>query len=704
MPERAISEFQSVAGGAEDAAGAFDDAAEAAKKFKSYTMGIDELNVISPSETEGANGTGTGGIEDYFDFELPEYDFLGKVNNQIEKYGEQIKKFFSDWGGLLMGIAETLLVIKGVSLGSDMLKGLESLLSKTGSKNFKELFSGVKKAPGLINKLSKGLLAAGGLAAGLALTANGARDLYDGLAGERDSVASGVISLIGGIGANAAAGLMLTGSPIGALIGGLAGVAEGFLAWANAENEYRRKALTEAFFDGKGQSIAELTEDVTEALEPLQNYTQRMEELNEQSKLAGENFDTTYDEIVRLMELDLNTAELETLKELFADLAQSAQDMADANFGKIFESLNSAVDEYLTNDALQAIKETSAELAYLKQQITEKISGVSQRANEILEMLASTDDPMSINVGKQQLAIELGKLQQYANLEKQAQQKVELQEAVEGVNFGSSASEAITSIEGVKSIFGEAERSIAEAFKEGKISLEIVRGQADLMGINVTDKDYERWLDSLSASKESQLAKIDEQKNQIKQRLLSDFKNRLLDMIPTIMDGASYTPIQYGKKGWLAQLNLGGAFGIRYASETGTTMADAQKKLRARVTADINSLSSGLLKHIEFSDGKTAWDIYDAIQKLASGGFVGRGQLFVAREAGPELVGSIGGRTAVANNEQIVSAVSEGVAQAVASVINPQENGQQINLNVYLDGEQITAAVERTQSRQGMNY
>ena len=209
-------------------------------------------------------------------------------------------------------------------------------------------------------------------------------------------------------------------------------------------------------------------------------------------------------------------------------------------------------------------------------------------------------------------------------------------------------------------------------------------------------------MDSLSASKESQLAKIDEQKNQIKQRLLSDFKNRLLDMIPTIMDGASYTPIQYGKKGWLAQLNLGGAFGIRYASETGTTMADAQKKLRARVTADINSLSSGLLKHIEFSDGKTAWDIYDAIQKLASGGFVGRGQLFVAREAGPELVGSIGGRTAVANNEQIVSAVSEGVAQAVASVINPQENGQQINLNVYLDGEQITAAVERTQSRQGM--
>lgn len=712
MPEIDYSGVQSVAGGAEDAAGAFDDAAEAAKKFKSYTMGIDELNVISPSETEGANGTGTGGIEDYFDFELPEYDFLGKVNNQIEKYGEQIKKFFSDWGGLLMGIAETLLVIKGVSLGSDMLKGLESLLSKTGSKNFKELFSGVKKAPGLINKLSKGLLAAGGLAAGLALTANGARDLYDGLAGERDSVASGVISLIGGIGANAAAGLMLTGSPIGALIGGLAGVAEGFLAWANAENEYRRKALTEAFFDGKGQSIAELTEDVTEALEPLQNYTQRMEELNEQSKLAGENFDTAYDEIVRLMELDLNTAELETLKELFADLAQSAQDMADANFGKIFESLNSAVDEYLTNDALEAIKETSAELAALKQQVTGKISNVSQRANEILEMLASTDDPMSINVGKQQLAIELGKLQQYADVEDQVRQENKLQEAVEGVNFGSSASDAISSIGNIQSVFSGTETSINDAFKEGKISLDIVRKQADLMGIDITDQDYQRWLTSLTASRDSQLQQIAEQREKVKAKLKYEFRDQLLDMIPEIMGRAQITTMYNNTGEIIHGIDPHKYEGRLYGTDRWQTLylrgpientkEGAKKALETELKNKLRIFDAQVLKYIEFDDGKTAWDIYDAIQKLASGGFVGRGQLFVAREAGPELVGSIGGRTAVANNEQIVSAVSEGVAQAVASVINPQENGQQINLNVYLDGEQITAAVERTQSRQGM--
>jgi hypothetical protein len=50
------------------------------------------------------------------------------------------------------------------------------------------------------------------------------------------------------------------------------------------------------------------------------------------------------------------------------------------------------------------------------------------------------------------------------------------------------------------------------------------------------------------------------------------------------------------------------------------------------------------------------------ITKKAEGGFVSTGDMFIAREAGPELVGRIGNRTAVANNDQIVSGVANGVA------------------------------------------
>ena len=55
------------------------------------------------------------------------------------------------------------------------------------------------------------------------------------------------------------------------------------------------------------------------------------------------------------------------------------------------------------------------------------------------------------------------------------------------------------------------------------------------------------------------------------------------------------------------------------------------------------------------------------IQAYASGGLPTYGQMFLARESGPELVGTIGGHTAVMNNSQIVSSVANGVASAVSS-------------------------------------
>lgn len=59
----------------------------------------------------------------------------------------------------------------------------------------------------------------------------------------------------------------------------------------------------------------------------------------------------------------------------------------------------------------------------------------------------------------------------------------------------------------------------------------------------------------------------------------------------------------------------------------------------------------------------------DPIPYFAQGGFVDEGQLFIAREAGAEMVGAIGNRTAVANNDQIVEGISAGVANANDGVI-----------------------------------
>ena len=59
---------------------------------------------------------------------------------------------------------------------------------------------------------------------------------------------------------------------------------------------------------------------------------------------------------------------------------------------------------------------------------------------------------------------------------------------------------------------------------------------------------------------------------------------------------------------------------------------------------------------------------WSPIQRYAEGGLPNGSQLFWAREKGPELVGTLGGHTAVMNNDQIVASVSSGVAKAIAGI------------------------------------
>lgn len=94
MPEVDYSGIDSVAGGAEDASGALDDAAESAKKLKSYMLGFDELNVINPNESQDSSLEDTLG---QFDFELPTYDF---ISDATESRVTQIVEEMKEWLGL----------------------------------------------------------------------------------------------------------------------------------------------------------------------------------------------------------------------------------------------------------------------------------------------------------------------------------------------------------------------------------------------------------------------------------------------------------------------------------------------------------------------------------------------------------------------------------------------------------------------------
>ena len=192
-----------------------------------------------------------------------------------------------------------------------------------------------------------------------------------------------------------------------------------------------------------------------------------------------------------------------------------------------------------------------------------------------------------------------------------------------------------------------------------------------------------------------------------------------IDLIGSVFKGAAgmvYTfeaaiKISVAAVQWLGDVT-GAFFKALWGSLTGKKdawqvfddeIATAGDLFRGRVTSAVNELSDRLdyltgkkfrinmelnevqkvtryITETTSNIGKNAGAYYTV---NATGGFPSTGQFFIARESGPELVGTLGQKSAVVNNEQIVESVAQGVASAVASVLG---NGRS-NVTVTLEGD-----------------
>lgn len=91
------------------------------------------------------------------------------------------------------------------------------------------------------------------------------------------------------------------------------------------------------------------------------------------------------------------------------------------------------------------------------------------------------------------------------------------------------------------------------------------------------------------------------------------------------------------------------------------------------------------------------------ISWYASGGFPKTGELFAANEAGPEMIGKIGNRTTVANNDQITTAIAKATYEAVSKALfENQENEQQIVIN--LGNETLYKGMTRNRNQASNQY
>jgi len=132
----------------------------------------------------------------------------------------------------------------------------------------------------------------------------------------------------------------------------------------------------------------------------------------------------------------------------------------------------------------------------------------------------------------------------------------------------------------------------------------------------------------------------------------------------------------------LCQAMQGAANNAPFSRVGNTIGNDIKQGIRQAVqnmSFDTVAKANGVTKNVQ---GSIRTELY------ASGGYPQSGSLFVAGEAGAEAVGTIGGRTAVANREQIASAI----AQALRPMIGNRNESETIQVNTYLDSQVVARA------------
>lgn len=149
------------------------------------------------------------------------------------------------------------------------------------------------------------------------------------------------------------------------------------------------------------------------------------------------------------------------------------------------------------------------------------------------------------------------------------------------------------------------------------------------------------------------------------------------------------TGVFAGVGGWF-QSNVVGAIDSAFRVLVNGVISLLERMLNG-IIRPLNSFIGKINSVLSIVGGGISTISYVSIPRLANGGFVDEGQLFIAREAGAEMVGRIGGKTAVANNDQIVESVSQGVYEAVqrANGETNSGNSRPITVIVQLNGKEL---------------
>jgi len=668
-----------------------DGATDSAKKLQKITSGMDELNVISPPSDTGGGGSGGGlGATGGMTPDLSGYDnMLSTVEDVSQAIADKMSPALKIAVGLALALGGAFLGWKILSVFTGLGKTL-GLIKGVGTASAVAGATGVAKFGGILTKV----FGVGGIIAGGTLMFLSFKDMMaDTTIKIKDQIKylGGLALLVGGV--------FLLFGPLTAAVVLLVGSLALLVSAISKTSFWNPLKEVELFGEGVSKATKEKLEPFMKTIENLDVALDTLELTK--GVITQETADTIIgtankikEGILEELDADRNNdlAQLESIKgtmndEEYAELLSKTNTYYDNQVATVTENTD-RINEITKQHLKDGTKLTVAEYDELNR---------LRDANEKIAMDSMTESLAELQIIKSNM------------------HKNELADTVKHVSkmLVQSAKQRDETIADAELTYEESKININKMYQLGTIDknqrdamILVAQNQRDetvsaatntYLGIyNSAVREMPKIRDYLDKATGEQLTTFD----RFFKKVIAGYDS----LIKKVKEWAGYSDVEPKTRG-----SATGNAGYSSHSRTGyNTTLD--------VSASGGSVPSGTAVGTKVETQGGTYQVVEPNSYMANenketgvwskklyanGGFPSMGEMFVANESGAEMIGNVNGRSAVVNNDQIVQAVSQGVAKAVASVMGNQSQ-QPVVLN--LDGEVIYKNQQKIKSNRGSDF
>ena len=646
--------------------------------------------------------------------------------NKVLNFGNALKKLF--------GI---------VPLGNTEFSGLKNVLNKVstsfldGKKKSGTFAGGLKAVWNNTNKLTKGFLGTTGLIVGAVGSANSMKNLANQTKGTGEQLGKFTISLGSAVAGGATLGSIIpgVGTAIGALAGGLVAATAAIFGFNEGINELRQQQIDKKVFGDITISVKSFKDMLDQSGPSFDNNISKIEEYTATIKnnrdAFNENLDTLDTYLYRFGTLG-ETITNETspkVEEAFKSLFENANNIIETDTQRSleiwttgFKGMTSISVEEQKN-VLESITQSGTDNKEEIQKIQDRVNEIwntaskerrglnSDELTEIQQLLDKMDELTYKKVTDAQ-----GKL--YAAAANFSNKNYTLSKE-SYKNFATARDEyQKEQTEAINTWYGTA---IADAERQAQKEYDLVikSGGDKKAAQDAYRKEYEYLENLANTSKMEREQKVTNFITQQQDKMVADLRERYNTMTAenkkdTLDQRAAIEDIfreidpklldTLGMQCKTAFSDIGdksaksftdriqkGFDNTRFKLTTDNFNMNDFTGIGATIGTKLGLGIAGPMKQTIVSTmtdsvnrTKITTDNYGNIKvtKYAEGGFPQSGEFFVAREAGPEMVGRIGNKSAVANNDQITTAITNALINGLSGMNFGQQQPNTTIVNI----------------------